>query len=1029
MSANFRARLTLRGTYILPTRAGLLLGFAWLVVVVACLNFGLGVMLLITLLLGGIGLITMVETVRNLAGLTVTVTAPPPVMVGSDASFALRLFAADGRPRERVELWLDGNGRRSRWAWWRHQNLPPRQRIEVSVPAAGADLILPVPTGQRGLQAAGHLQVRSVWPLGLFVAWRTWQTHCAAGVYPVPAVLAPADARTTTPTLSPEVPPALSPRAPATAVAIPPEGDFSGHRRAREQEAHPRIDWRASLRARTLLVADHRSTPPHQNTALTWESEAPAPTEVRLARLTARVLALTSHPLSGNYPCFSLSLPGTQLPAGRGSRHRARALQALAEFPPDANPPDPPPVPAPAAGRPPPARRTKAELPAAEVGYWTACILLASLPLASQLGWSTSLPWALLLVFRLLLLWRRQPAPGGIWLVLLPAAASAWILLTQHTLIGRAPGMALLLVMAGLKLLEVHRSRDLHLLTGLAWFLLLSAHFETQAPWLGGWDLLVALASLYGLIRHYQPALRPQARRGLLWHLTLPALPLALLLFLLLPRPDHAFWGSAAPEGTSGSLSERMSPGSISHLRLSETVVLRVHFAAQWPERSQMYWRGPVLENFDGQTWSTLGFRLLREAPPEHHGQAIDYVLDSDDSDGDWLFGLDTIETSDPDLMVDGTGAAHIRPGRVHGSGWSLRAWPDAHPDAGRSLADLDHDLQVPDGNPRARALAMDWRRLPPLERVAAARQTFLQAHLQYSLDVPAPRADAVDDLLFDTRIGYCEHFASAFAFLLRVAGVPARVVTGYQGGERNPLGDYLIVRQSDAHAWVEAWLEGRGWLRIDPTALTLPARVAEGTQVAVPLPAPAWMPGFLRAGMPLLHRVQLLRDLAAMRWQRDVANLGAREQSDLLAELGLGRLPVLQLFAACAGVVVLGMALPLLNAGLPGRGRRQRALAAAGVSGIGVDLPPTPPWPWHWRAGTRLLALAGCQRAPDEGPLAFVNRVAVEHPQLAVALRAWAEPALRARYAAPPATAASAAGAASLHLVQLTLALLTQRD
>ncbi len=1017
MTEGFTRRMTLRGTYILPSRAGILQASAWLLLLVASLNFGLGVVLLLALLLGAVGLVTMVETVRNLAGLQVRIQAGDAVPAGQPAAWKVHLHPTDGRTRRRVRLQLADTtpvGWSQRWRTRRWA-----ATVEAGdVPATGTTLWLHLPTTGRGMRAPGPLRISSCWPLGLFRAWRSWPLPLAVPVYALPE-----PGSTKSGLALPSTPTDGGSR---YRLCTPAEGDFIGHRRAQMQEMQ-RIDWRASLRARTLLAVEHRLgiTPP--SLQIRWTDEAPAPPELRLARLGARVLDA-----DGSNTPYSLHLPGLDLPMAAGAVQRQRALHALASFPHAEGMESG--VPAPAATDAPIARSkaaSRTELPPAQLTFWTACMAAAALPLALQLSWHATLPWVVLLLIRSALIRWHRPAPQGIALVILPLLAAGWIFTLYHTLVGREPGMALLLVMAGLKLLELRRHRDLHILNTLGWFLLLSAHFANQTPALALWDVLVTGSTVYGLLMTYQPDTAGERWRSFR-RLVVPAIPLALLLFVVFPRPDSPFWGNTNDDqAETGGLSEQMSPGSISHLRLSERVAFRAHFLGPWPQRQQLYWRGPVFERFDGLTWSSISTLPRRPPQAERRGTPIDYTLEPESNDTAWVFTMETAEFRQPELYSDTQGSTHVRPGASPPAGLALRAWPDARLDTESSAVDFDYDLQLPEGNPRARAMALAWRRLAPSERVQAARQALLDAHLQYSLDVPLVREDIVDDLLFESRIGYCEHFASAFTFLLRAAGVPARVVTGYQGGERNPLGDYLIVRQSDAHAWVEAWLDGEGWMRIDPTALTLPARVADGAQLSVPLPVPGWIPGFVRAGLPVWHRIALLRDLASMRWQRYVAGLGAREQRELLQALGFGPLPVLKLVAGCALLCVLGMGLPLLprRAAQTGAATRRHTDegAAEGVPAAGRTKAERR-WDRRWRMGIWLLAQAGLGRGHDEAPLAYLTRLRAQAPGATTAILRWGEPCVAHHYQPAIRPAVVHPGAHLRVLLALALALLRRR-
>lgn len=990
-------RLTLRGTYILPTRQGLMQLLGWTLLTAASLNFGLGVMLLFSLLLAAIALVCMVETVRNLAGLQIELLPPAPVEAGSQAEFTVVLLPLDGRARHAVRVALTGTPERAGWrARLGLQTL--RHAVRCDVAAGGTQLILALDSSERGRLLADRVLIASTWPLGLFRAWRHWQPEISATVHPE-ALRAPfrqpgQQARDHASTLLADR------RAPSGDGDA--HGDFLGHRRRQPADAFRRIDWRTSLRAGIALVAQRDAATSGAPLWLRWQDHTPADPEIRLARLTTAVLAAARQQRR-----FALELPDRQLPPGAGAAHRDLALRLLAEFPsadaPGRVPVSPATTPAAVPG--------KSALDTAALGHWTLTVLLAALPLAIQLPANAWLPWLALMTTRIWLLRSGVEAPGTAWLAFGALAGAGWIFTRYHAVLGREPGMALLLIMAGLKLLEARRERDLHTLAVLSFFLLLSAHFRNQTPWLALWDLLCAALVLDGLLAAQQGG-RRSARIGTLLRMTALAAPLALLLFVLLPRPDHPFWGFGhADEGLSGGLSDHMSPGSVSRLRLSEAVAFRVRFTGSWPARARLYWRGPVLDLFDGQNWS-VATRLASAPAPvirDHGTQMADYSYQAEPAEGDWVFALEQAEAAEDGLQSDGEGVIHVRTRGSQQRPWHLHAWPDARPPGGLDGAARAIDLEVPPGNPLARAMAEPWRAMAPAARIAAAEKAFLDARLSYSLDGPPAGVDAIDDLLFGTRNGYCEHFSSAFAFLLRVAGIPARVVTGYQGGEKNPLGSYLIVRQSDAHAWVEAWLDERGWVRIDPTALTVPALLQGGSQVAAPLPEPGWMPPFVRAGLPALHRLQLLRDLAVMQWRRNIAAVDAEQQRAWFESLGLGSVDKAQLAAACALLVSAALGIQLLLAArsrlAPSPSDARARPERAGFWQIGTAWRQTRQariqrrWTRCWALGEWLLRRNGWQRAADEAPLHYLQRIALAEPRLEPALRSWGDACLQGIY------------------------------
>jgi hypothetical protein len=311
--------------------------------------------------------------------------------------------------------------------------------------------------------------------------------------------------------------------------------------------------------------------------------------------------------------------------------------------------------------------------------------------------------------------------------------------------------------------------------------------------------------------------------------------------------------------------------------------------------------------------------------------------------------------------------------------------------------------LMLPPGNPRSRALATEWATTypDPAARVQAALHYFGQAPFSYSLKPPRLGDQQVDSFLFDTRRGFCEHYASSFVFLMRAAGVPARVVIGYQGGEYNPVGHNYTIRQADAHAWAEVWLADRGWVRVDPTAAVSPDRVERGIEALADQDAanvralrePGWLRS-LRWGV----------DGAVYRWQRWVLQYNRQQQQRLLDALGLG--------GSAARVLLLGMAGLSLLALIPLLVRQWTRRS-----------PSDPVQRLHARF-CQLLARHGCERGAAEGPRDFALRASQALPGAAAAVQGFTRHYLRLRYAPPSAHAASelAALRQALRAVQAAL-------
>ena len=580
------------------------------------------------------------------------------------------------------------------------------------------------------------------------------------------------------------------------------------------------------------------------------------------------------------------------------------------------------------------------------------------------------------------LAWYRQPLPPRWLLVLLVVAGSAGVLLQFRTLLGQSPGVALLILFLALKQLESRTARDGLAIVFLAFFLALSQFFYTQAiaaAIASAVAILVATATLLALTDHRPTPLTLLRRAG---SMLLQAMPLMLLLFVLFPRIQGPLW--ALPRDASNAvtgLSDTMAPGSISRLSQSDAIAFRVRFPGAVPKQQQLYWRGPVLSEFAGRTWrprqSQPRPRLPYDAPASG---GIDYEITLEPHGKNWLFALelpgqppeDTLATSDFQLLTREPVTVRQR--------HALRAYPDLH--AGRDEPEglRERALNLPSGsNPRIRALAAGWRANAQNDDdvLRQAETFFLRQHLIYTLSPPRLGEQTADEFLFDTQQGFCEHFANAFAVAMRAAGIPARVVTGYQGGEVNPVDGWLTVRQYDAHAWTEVWLPQRGWLRVAPTAISAPARIDFNLAAAVPEGDP--LPLLMRADLSWLRDIRFRWDAVTNTWNQWVLGYNPERQRDLLRRLGMSTPDVQSMTAALA--TLSGLALLALTAWtLRQRRRRDPALAL-------------------WERLSKRLARQGLARAPTEGPLDYATRVAAALPQAASEMQAIAALYGRLRY------------------------------
>lgn len=642
-----------------------------------------------------------------------------------------------------------------------------------------------------------------------------------------------------------------------------------------------------------------------------------------------------------------------------------------------------------------PARRlthTAATMSRGERLALTAIVALICGPHALHLPLWVSLATAALLAWNVLRLTLGQATPHGLIRALLTMAGVSAVFLSFGRINGQTAGVALLVLMLALKLTETVRYRDVVIVLALCFFVLITQFLFSQslpmALYLIGGSWLVVAAFVHVHAGDDAPPAASAAESVTLLAL---AIPVAAALFVLFPRLPGPLWGLPADHGSAArtGLSDTMSPGSIADLARSGAVAFRVRFDGPAPPPVARYWRGPVLWDYDHGTWHTDPGIARDIAPATVHvdGPTIRTDITLAPSHKPWLIALDM------PLDVD---TAHRR---TAGGNWVAPQPIDQRVRyiarsatqyiLGAKLAPTARQraLALPaNGNPRARALARRWARQDHSARaiVHSALDFLRRGGFRYTLSPPrTSRDNSVDDFLFTTRAGFCEHFAGAFTFLMRAAGVPARVVTGYQGAQHASIGDYWIVRDSDAHAWSEVWLSGAGWVRVDPTAAAAPKRIADGIDAALAdtgdLP---YMAG--GHGRDAWYHARMLWDAVDAGWNRWFLAYGPALQQRLFAALGIAGFGMA--IAVLTGLVV-GI-LMLVSLWLAWRMRTARE---------------RDPVVRAWQHVCRRLARRGVARRTGETATHYADRVAALYPALARAITDLAARYSRLRYASAP--------------------------
>ena len=579
--------------------------------------------------------------------------------------------------------------------------------------------------------------------------------------------------------------------------------------------------------------------------------------------------------------------------------------------------------------------------------------------------------------WRLLAASRSFKLPGTPVRSIMALALVAGVLVRFHTLNGLSAGTALLVLMGSVKLLETRTQRDQFIVVGAAVFLLLAACLDRQnlvrAPLylIHSWLCCAALA-----VVSYTPGISSTATRVtfdnraamLLAARSLAfSLPLALMLFVFFPRLPGAFWAIPRSDQAQTGLGEQMSPGSISELTTSYDVAFRAQFSSPVPPPQERYWRGPVLHEFDGYTWKRSQRSLARMEPLQYLGPEYRYRISLEPSAQRWWFTLDTV-TGSPSPKVFFTYDYQLISSESITESTTYAAVSHTSTRATVELSDRSrrYETGLPrNRNPRSRELARQMRDQEPSDGayVSAVLNYFRTQGFKYTLTPPKLDLDSVDDFIFNTRLGFCGHYASAFVSMMRAAGVPARVVTGYLGGEWNPIGRYFIVRQSDAHSWAEVWLAGRGWTRIDPTAVVEPERLNRGILDLLPgaVSAPA---RFVRS-QPWLSSLLQRWDALNNWWDGRVVKFNYDDQLRMLERMGFSSPGAEQLGWAFGAGLVGWLLWIAWQVGRSGPRARPDRLARA------------------YTALCRKLDRVGLGRQPFEGPLAFATSVLRERPDL----------------------------------------------
>ena len=523
---------------------------------------------------------------------------------------------------------------------------------------------------------------------------------------------------------------------------------------------------------------------------------------------------------------------------------------------------------------------------------WTlSALIISALPHALNLPLHISVLMIGLLIIRFFLHKKVLRMPPNWVKYAMAGVCVVVVLATFRTITGALAGGALLLCMATIKTYEMNTLRDHTALILAAFFIITSFVLDNNAIWVGLYVFIASGICIFVLLKISAPTVDNKIlfKKAKLFFIY--GLPLSIALFILFPRIPGPLWGvpNSTGKATTG-ISDSMSPGMISDLVKSDALAFRVKFLDKEPNRNQLYWRGPVLHHFDGLKWSAFNFNPAMRSSEQNseftNSGNIEYEVILEPHNQNWFYTLDFAQKlpSQAWLKIDYQVSRSQKISKLtrYTASSNLATFDNSY----KSTRLLETDLKLPDGADKARALAQKWRNQNKSEQeiVQTALQMFNEELFSYTL---SPKnldlSNSVDDFLFNTKEGFCEHYASAFVVLMRAAGIPSRVVTGYLGGEKNTLNGYYRVKQSDAHAWAEVYYQDTGWTRVDPTGAIAPERIEKNLEEALPNEN---LGGFF-SGNTFLLRLEnswYAINTAYFEW---VLEFDSEKQMDLMKKLG----------------------------------------------------------------------------------------------------------------------------------------------
>jgi transglutaminase-like putative cysteine protease len=585
------------------------------------------------------------------------------------------------------------------------------------------------------------------------------------------------------------------------------------------------------------------------------------------------------------------------------------------------------------------------------------------------------------------LIWQGRMSQPGKRLKMVMVLLMAVFIVVQfgRNVVSTDATVGVLLVGITLKLLEMYRRRDILAVLYLCYFTLVAEFIYSQSIPVALYSVLVAAVITSALIslNQNEDSQRPWRTFKLAATMLAQSVPLMAAFFLLFPRISPLWSVPLQSRNGVTGLSESMAPGDIGQLARSAELAFRVKFTGEAPNYSELYWRALTLDEFNGRQW-IHGYPLDMQQflgpnatevrawfkDIQYLGHEAQYNVILEPTYRNWIYTLAMPQLRD-DRMLMGRDyqVGTIRP-ITQRYNYDASSWLDYRADASDEGLSQRRARRVPgDSNARSKQFAADLRKTVQSDEdyIQAVLNNFRKEKFFYTLSPRTLGDNPVDEFLFDTREGFCEHYASSFTFLMRAAGIPARVVTGYMGGEYNPYDATLTVRQYDAHAWSEVWIRGKGWLRVDPTAAVAPQRVTQGSNFALKQEKEFMNDeGFSLMRFrdsQLLNDLRLQLEMMDYKWNRFVLNYNQEQQFQLFNKIfgTVTRLKIVLSMFGFMACITLFVVLVIF---------RKSAQAKL------------PPATRHYLDFCEYMAGLGFPRQRGEPPLKYLERMSEQHPQ-----------------------------------------------